>query len=76
MRIAVIDHSRCRPKDCTHECQRFCPRVRTGDETVIFPDGPNKPPTIVESLCSGEAICVKKCPYHVIRILMEAIAMV
>ncbi|MHA2377863.1 MAG: ribosome biogenesis/translation initiation ATPase RLI [Candidatus Thorarchaeota archaeon] len=69
MRIAVIDTSRCRPKDCTHECQRFCPRVRTGDETVIFPDGPNKPPVIVESLCSGEAICVKKCPYHVISIV-------
>ncbi|MFW9944355.1 MAG: ribosome biogenesis/translation initiation ATPase RLI [Candidatus Sifarchaeia archaeon] len=69
MRIAVIDESRCRPKDCTHECQRFCPRVRTGDETVIFPDGPNKPPVIVEALCSGEAICVKKCPYHVISIV-------
>ncbi|MFX0107598.1 MAG: ribosome biogenesis/translation initiation ATPase RLI [Candidatus Hodarchaeota archaeon] len=69
MRIAVIDSSRCRPKDCTHECQRFCPRVRTGDETVVFPDGPTKPPMIVEALCSGEAICVKKCPYHVITIV-------
>lgn len=69
LRIAVIDQSRCRPKDCTHECQRFCPRVRTGDETVIFPDGPKKPPVIVESLCSGEAICVKKCPYNVIKII-------
>jgi len=69
MRIAIVDRSRCRPKDCTHECQRFCPRVRTGDETVIFPDGPDKPPVIVEALCSGEAICVKKCPYHVIEIV-------
>lgn len=69
MRIAVLDATRCRPKDCTHECQRFCPRVRTGDETVIFPDGPDKPPVIVESLCSGEAICVKKCPYNVISIV-------
>lgn len=69
MRIAIVDKDRCRPKDCTHECQRFCPRVRTGDETVIFPDGPDKPPVIVESLCSGEAICVKKCPYHVISIV-------
>ncbi|MEM2142731.1 MAG: ribosome biogenesis/translation initiation ATPase RLI [Candidatus Thorarchaeota archaeon] len=69
MRIAVIDRTRCRPKDCTHECQRFCPRVRTGDETVVFPDGPDRPPVIVESLCSGEAICVKKCPYHVISIV-------
>ncbi|MFW9965580.1 MAG: ribosome biogenesis/translation initiation ATPase RLI [Candidatus Thorarchaeota archaeon] len=69
MRIAVIDHSRCRPKDCTHECQRFCPMVRTGTETVVFFDGPDKPPTIVESLCSGAAMCVKKCPYHVINIV-------
>ncbi|MHA1960001.1 MAG: ribosome biogenesis/translation initiation ATPase RLI [Candidatus Thorarchaeota archaeon] len=69
MRIAILDRDRCRPKDCTHECQRFCPRVRTGDETVVFFDGPNKPPTIVESLCSGEAICVKKCPYNVISIV-------
>ena len=69
MRIAIVDKERCRPKDCTHECQRFCPRVRTGDETVIFPDGQDKPPVIVEALCSGEAICVKKCPYHVISIV-------
>jgi ATP-binding cassette subfamily E protein 1 len=69
MRIAILDKQRCRPKDCTHECQRFCPRVRTGDETVVFPDGLDKPPVIVESLCSGEAICVKKCPYHVISIV-------
>ncbi len=69
MRIAIVDRARCRPKDCTHECQRFCPRVRTGDETVIFPEGPTKPPVIVESLCSGEAICVKKCPYGVIHIV-------
>ncbi len=69
MRIAVIDRQRCRPKDCTHECQRFCPRVRTGDETVVFPEGPDKPPVIVEELCSGEGICVKKCPYHAISIV-------
>lgn len=69
MRVAVLDRERCRPKDCSHECQRFCPRVRTGDETVVFPNGPEKPPVIVESLCSGEAICVKKCPFHVISIV-------
>lgn len=69
MRIAIVDRDRCRPKDCSHECQSFCPRVRTGDETVVFPDGPDKPPVIIEALCSGEAICVKKCPYHVINIV-------
>ncbi len=69
MRIAVLDATRCKPKDCAHECQRFCPRVRTGDETVVFEEGPDKPPTIVEALCSGEAICVKKCPYKCITIV-------
>lgn len=69
MRVAVLDKDRCRAKDCSHECQRFCPRVRTGDETVVFPNGLEKPPVIVESLCSGEAICVKKCPFHVISIV-------
>jgi ATP-binding cassette subfamily E protein 1 len=43
--------------------------VRTGSETVVFFDGPDKPPTIVESLCSGAAMCVKKCPYHVISVV-------
>jgi ATP-binding cassette subfamily E protein 1 len=60
MRIAILDRDRCRPKDCSHECQRFCPRVRTGDETVVFLDGPDKPPVIVESLCSGEAISARR----------------
>ena len=36
---------------------------------MVFPDGPDKPPIIVEALCSGEAICVKKCPYNVIKIV-------
>ena len=35
----------------------------------MFPDGPTKPPVIVEELCSGEGICVRKCPYHVISIV-------
>jgi ATP-binding cassette subfamily E protein 1 len=69
MRISVIDRERCRPTDCNHECRRFCPRVRTGDETVIFPDGPDKPPIIVEELCSGAGMCVKKCPFHVITVV-------
>jgi ATP-binding cassette subfamily E protein 1 len=38
--------------------------VRSGQETVIFPEGPDKPPVIVESLCSGAAMCVKKCPFN------------
>ncbi len=66
MRIAVLDRDRCKPKDCTHECQRFCPRVRAGDETVTFEDSIY--PRIVENICSGCGICIKKCPYTAIHI--------
>jgi len=35
MRIAVLLKSRCKPKNCSYECIKFCPRVRAGDETII-----------------------------------------
>ncbi|RLE48932.1 MAG: hypothetical protein DRJ18_00930, partial [Candidatus Methanomethylicota archaeon] len=34
VRIAILDLDRCKPKDCNRECYRFCPRVRSGDQTV------------------------------------------
>lgn len=64
VRIAILNKDACRPDDCTHECRRFCPQVRTGVDAVIFPDGQDEPPTIVEDLCSGCGMCVKKCPYN------------
>ncbi|MDD1666766.1 MAG: hypothetical protein LUQ23_04465, partial [Methanomicrobiales archaeon] len=36
MRIAVVHRDRCHPKKCGTECILYCPRVRTGDETVII----------------------------------------
>ena len=68
MRIAILDPERCKPRKCGRECQKYCPRVRAGDETVTFPLR-GKPPLIVESLCSGCGICVKKCPFHAIQIV-------
>ncbi len=66
-RLAIIDRDRCRPNDCSHECQRFCPGVRMGKETIIFND--EDKPLISEILCSGSGICVKKCPFHAITII-------
>jgi len=65
MRIAVINRDRCQPKKCSKECEYFCPPVRTGDETIVFVD--NKP-VIVENLCVGCGICVRKCPFGAITI--------
>lgn len=65
-RVAVIDVDRCKPKNCDTVCQRFCPIVRTRVEAIRFED--NKA-IIVESLCTGCGICVKKCPFNAVSIV-------
>ncbi|MCK4996447.1 MAG: 4Fe-4S binding protein, partial [Thermoplasmatales archaeon] len=67
MRIAVLLKGRCKPKNCTYECIKFCPRVRAGDETVI--KGEDGKPIISEELCVGCGICIHKCPFEAIKII-------
>ncbi|MFX1530133.1 MAG: ribosome biogenesis/translation initiation ATPase RLI, partial [Promethearchaeota archaeon] len=72
MRIAVLNRDFCKPNKCSpygkKPCIKYCPRVRTGDETIVLsPD--EKYVVITESLCSGEGICVKKCPFKAISIV-------
>ncbi|MGA9387879.1 MAG: ATP-binding cassette domain-containing protein, partial [Candidatus Bathyarchaeia archaeon] len=65
-RVAVLDVDRCKPKRCSRPCERFCPMVRSRIEAIRFEV--NKP-VIVESLCTGCGICVKKCPFSAISIV-------
>lgn len=67
MRLAVLDRDRCQPRLCGLQCIKFCPRVRTGDETIIV--GADEKPVISEELCVGCGICVKRCPYGSILII-------
>jgi len=67
MRLAVLDKDRCQPKMCGVQCIKFCPRVRTGDETIIM--GEDEKPVISEELCVGCGICVKRCPFDSIIII-------
>jgi len=67
-RVAVIDRDRCKPKECDQPCLRYCPPVRSRIEAIRFDEGLDKP-TIVESLCTGCGICVKKCSFHCITIV-------
>jgi ATP-binding cassette subfamily E protein 1 len=72
MRIAVLNKDFCKPNKCSpyglKPCIKYCPRVRTGDQTIVLsPD--EKYVIITESLCSGEGICIKKCPFNAINIV-------
>ena len=67
MRIAVVHKDRCHAKKCGTECIIYCPRVRTGDETVTI--GPDGKAVVSEELCVGCGICIKKCPFDAIDIV-------
>ena len=66
VRVAVLDEDRCKPKRCGRVCYRFCPPVRSKIEAILFE---NDKPLIVEPLCVGCGICVKKCPFKALSIV-------
>ncbi|MDV0447768.1 Vitamin B12 import ATP-binding protein BtuD [Methanosarcinaceae archaeon Ag5] len=67
MRIAILNKDKCQPRQCSKECYKYCPRVRTGDETILF--GDDGKAIISEELCAGCGICVKKCQFGAIMII-------
>ena len=68
MRLAVLNKDKCQPRACNELCYRMCPRVKTGDETIVIDPDSGKP-VISEELCTGCGICVRKCPFKAIHII-------
>ena len=67
MKIAVVDQYKCHPKQCSYECIKYCPRVRTGDEAITKSEYGKI--IISETLCVGCGICIKKCYFNAINII-------
>lgn len=66
VRVAVLDAERCKPKRCDKMCYRFCPKVRSKIEAIVFE---GEKPRVVEALCAGCGICIKKCPFDALAIV-------
>jgi ATP-binding cassette subfamily E protein 1 len=69
VRIVVLDRDFCKPGDCSRECIRFCPIVRTGAEAIKYEPTTMEAPEVAETLCTGCAICVKKCPFNALKVV-------
>lgn len=67
-RVAVLERERCKPDDCGIPCHRFCPEVLNRRYAIKFIEGEKKP-IIVEDVCTGCGICIKKCPFGAISIV-------
>ncbi len=68
-RIAIVERAKCNKKKCALECIKFCPVNRTSDEPCVDIDEKTGKAKIIEILCTGCGICIKKCPRTAIQII-------
>ncbi len=66
VRIAVLELEKCKPKHCGKVCYKFCPQVRSKIDAIVFED---TKPRVIEALCVGCGICIKKCPFGALKIV-------
>ena len=65
IRLAIINHEKCKPKKCNHECKKICPVNRQGKQCIEIENVAK----ISEDMCIGCSICVGICPFNAIQIV-------
>src|SRR3989337_1974780 len=65
IKLAIIDHDKCKPKKCNHECKRQCPVERSGKNCIVI----EQIAIIYEDMCIGCGMCVKVCPFNAIQLV-------
>lgn len=68
LRIAIINADKCKPKKCKQECKKMCPINKSG-KLCIEVMSTSKIAKISEDLCIGCGLCVRKCPFHAIKVI-------
>ena len=68
LRIAILNPDKCKPKKCHLECKKISP-INKGGKLFVEVINTDKIARIAENLCIGCGLCVKKCPFHAIRII-------
>jgi ATP-binding cassette subfamily E protein 1 len=71
-RIAIVNHSKCKPTKCSKECIKYCPPQQQGKQVIDIEDlgsSLGKTAKIAESLCIGCNLCVNRCPFSAIKII-------
>ena len=68
-RIAIVERAKCNKKKCALECIKFCPVNRTSEEKCVDIDENTGKAKIIELLCTGCGICIRKCPRQAIQII-------
>lgn len=64
-RLAIINHEKCKPKKCAHECKKKCPVNGQGKKCIEI----EKIATVADALCIGCGICEKVCPFKAIKMV-------
>ncbi|MFQ6085520.1 MAG: ribosome biogenesis/translation initiation ATPase RLI [Candidatus Bathyarchaeia archaeon] len=69
VRVAVLNTDRCKPKECGLPCMNYCPQNRMRVNAIEFNPKEHEHPLIIEEMCPGCGICIKKCPFGALSIV-------